>query len=301
MTRPRSGIGFNLFSANKRRISSTITTLKSHRLRPWLRAGGLSVLIGGAVWSYSKLGLHLSEISGWLLVLNLLVLSPLLLVLAGISLMVTARVLKLNIPLSKSIETSAMANVAELLPLPGGAFVRGAALVQAGARVKQSARIITLTSILTLSMTLAFSASACGYLGVGPGWWFAALGLVGVIISLHLIARETGRRMLLELLVVRLVMLGLSTFRLAVSFATIGVAASFGQAAVYTVATSLGSAVAVVPAGFGVNELIAAALATLISGSPAAAFLAVALNRTLGLIAGALVTFSVPLFRRVRR
>lgn len=81
-------------------------------------------------------------------------------------------------------------------------------------------------------------------------------------------------------------MLLLTLLRLIIAFATFGVTIGWVDAALYAIAPTLGAAVAIVPAGLGVNEAIAAGLATLIAASSASAFLAIALNRVLGLVAG---------------
>jgi len=257
--------------------------------RQLLRAGGLLLLVGGALWSWRVLDLDAAQLSPGLLVLNLVVLSPLNLLIAAITLRITARALDRDIGTAESLRVVAAANVAELLPLPGGAMVRGAALVKAGAGVVESARIVTLTAMLTLAMSVAVSAAALAVLGVRAGSWLAILGAALSVGLLALFARTMTRAILTGMIAVRLATIALSVVRLSVSFAILGVGVGLGEAAVYTAATSLGSTVAIVPAGFGVNEAIAAGLATLVSASPAAAFLAVALNRALGLLAGAAI------------
>lgn len=261
--------------------------LQGPRFRGWFRMIGLVVLLTGCLWSVNALDLRLSELSLVFLLLNLLVLSPLLLVVAGATLGLTARALGVRIVLAKAVQTAALANVAELLPLPGGALVRGAALNRAGAGLADSALMIVSTSVLTLFMSVSLSAVALGLLGQTLGWWVAGIGATGVIMTLVWLSRRVRWRLLILIFAIRILTLGINIARLAVSFAAIGVAADLARASLFSVATSLGSTVAIVPAGFGVNEMIAAALATLVATPPAAAFLAVALNRALGLSAGA--------------
>lgn len=271
--------------------------LKSARARVWLRLLGLTILIAGCVWSFLALDLRFSELQPFYLLLNLIVLSPILLCIAGITLNLTGRALGVHIRLADAVQAAALANVAELLPLPGGALVRGAVLTQAGAGIAESASMIVATSVLTLFMAVSLSAGALAFLGQPIGWWLAGAGMVGVCVALWWLSRRTLPRILVLMFAIRVVTIGVNILRLILSFAAIGIAAGLSQVSLLSVSTSLGSAVAIVPAGFGVNEAIAAALATLVSASPAAAFLAVALNRALGLGAGAILGALFALFR----
>lgn len=271
-------------------VENAFEALRAPQYRTVFRIGGLVILGAGAVLSVNALDLRLSELSLGYLLLNFLVLSPLILLVAGVTLQLSARALGLHLSLPAAVGTAAAANVAEMLPLPGGAMVRAAALMQVGAGVRDSATIITLTALLTLSMAVALSAFALAMLGHPVGWWLAAGSCVGAAAVTAWLYRSVPLGLLTAIVAIRFVTLGVSMCRLAVSFATIGIAAGMAQAALFTVATSLGSAVAIVPAGLGVNEAIAAALATLVATSSAAAFLAVGLNRAVDLTAGAIIS-----------
>jgi hypothetical protein len=271
---------------------------RSPRVRKIARVVGLAVLLGGAVWSVLMLELRLAQLSVGYLLLNLLILSPLNLFLAAVTLRITANALGKDLSVTDALKTSAVANVAELLPFPGGALVRAAALVQAGAGVLDSGRIITLTSVLTLAMTIVLSAGALAVMGHPAGIGIAAAGVAGTAGALLWIGRRVKGRILVAMVLARLATLALSVVRLWVSFAMLGMTVGLTEAALYTVATSIGSTVAIVPGGFGVNEAIAAGLAALVAGSAAAAFLAVATNRALGLLAGAAISFAFLVVRR---
>lgn len=267
--------------------------------RPGVRRGfsllGLVLVAFGAIWSVATLDLSWRTVSPGLLLVNLLALAPLNILFAAISLRINASALDCDIPTPRSIYTVAAANVAELLPLPGGAVIRGAALVDAGARLVDSTRIIILTSLLTLFMTVTLSLAALAFLA-DPAWgWLAlgsALGLAGI---LFVMTRHIAATHLLAMLAIRIAILSLTMLRIGVAFAIFGAAISWVETALYAVAPTLGATVAIVPAGLGVNEAIAAGLAALIAGSSATAFLSVALNRVLELSAGAVMVFAMSL------
>ena len=65
-------------------------------------------------------------------------------------------------------------------------------------------------------------------------------------------------------------------------------------------ATIAGSAAAIAPAGLGVSEILSAALAPIVSVGPATAFLAVALNRIIGLSVTALSVLATGGFTKAK-
>jgi hypothetical protein len=269
------------------------------RLRRVLRPAGLALLGGGAAWSVAELGIDPAQLSPGFVLLNLFLLSPLILVLAAVTLRITAASLGVELRLRTALQTCATANVAELLPLPGGAMVRGAALMRAGAGAVESARMVTLTALLTLALAVTLAGTALAVLGAAPAAPVLAVGSVGTAASLTALARWARPRLLVAMLLVRLATMAVGVACLWVSFAMLGMAVPPAEAALYTLATTLGATVSVVPGGFGVNEAIAAGLAVLVSGAPAAAFLAVAANRALGLVAGAGLSLSLSLAGRM--
>lgn len=272
-------------------IASLRGWFKRPGVRRVFRIAGLVFVVCGATWSAVSLDLAWSEVSIGLLLLNLLLLAPAISVVAAISLRINATALGHEIPHRRSLYTVAVANVSELLPIPAGAFIRGAALVNAGASVADSARIVTYTSVLTLLMTLCLSLVALGVLADAVWFWLAGASGIGLVVIVALLLRRIRAVSAVEMIGIRVLLLGLTLLRLVTAFATFGVTIGWVDAALYAIAPTLGAAVAIVPAGLGVNEAIAAGLATLIAASSASAFLAIALNRVLDLVAGGAVVF----------
>lgn len=268
-------------------LAGLTTVLKRPAFRTGFGVVGLAVLAFGGAWAVASLDLTWSDISPFHLALNLLVLTPALLGVAALSLKITAAAIGRDVSSALAVQVVAAANVAELLPLPGGALVRGAALVKVGARVGEAARLILLTALLMLGMTLALSGLALGALTDAIWYWLAAAALAAVFVVLVLLSRHAARRHLMAMIAIRLATLALTVLRLVVASATLGSDFGWIEAALYSAAPTVGAAVGIVPAGLGVNEAIAAGLASLVAGSSATAFLAVALNRALGLAVGA--------------
>lgn len=278
-------------------MKALLTSIRAWLDRPGTRrafkVAGLTFVVLGTLWSAASLNLTWSELSPGLLLLNLLILAPLNFVIAGVSLRINARALDVGMTHGKSLYTVAVADIAELLPLPAGAFVRGAALVNAGASIAQSTQIVLLTSVLTLLMTLCLSLTALGILS-GPIWaWLALASGAGLVVVSLMLFRMVSVTHIAPMFGIRILLLMLTLTRLVVAFATFGSSIGLTEAALYVIAPTLGAAVAIVPAGLGLNEAIAAGLASLIAASSASAFLAVALNRVLSLAAGGVIVFAM--------
>lgn len=263
-----------------------IAALKKRGTSRWVRFAGLAILAIGAIWAVVSLDLTWSSLSLFHLAVNFLVLTPAMLGLAALSLKITCRAVGGRISNASALQTVATANVAELLPLPGGALVRGAALINMGTSVAVATSVVLLTSMLTLCLTVTVSALALSALGHLLGLWGGAATLIGVLLVLVFLAKYASLQYLLGMVVVRLLSIAMTVLRLIAAFATLGADIGWIEGALYSAAPTLGAAVGIVPAGLGVNEAIAAGLATMISASPETAFLAVALNRALGLAVG---------------
>ena len=117
---------------------------------------------------------------------------------------------------------------------------------------------------------------AIGYLTFGGGL-LASVGICAWI------ARKSTAAFALRLVAVRMVQLLVSVVRIYVVFLAIAVPVGMSEATVFLIANPLGTSMSIVPAGIGISEGIGAALAVLVSVPSAAAFLALALNRVLGL------------------
>lgn len=276
-------------------------TLRLPHLPPRLRLPatilGAVLLVGGSAWSVVRLNLTWSEVRTAPLLANLLVVQPMLLAVASFTLGLSARVLGTRIGFRHGLNTVSYAAFAETLPLPGGAMVRGAALMGSGASLGQAAGIVTLTAVLTLALLIALSAGALALLGTSEAWAVLALALAALAVTLGLIWQRAGTVLSLSVLGIRVVTAAIGAVSIYTALAALGQPAGLLEAVLLTVSASLGAAVAIVPAGVGISESIAAGLAALTTVAPEAAFLAVALHRALGLIASLCI---IGLFRAAR-
>lgn len=282
-------------------LAALLTLTRRPPVRNTLALFGVLVVVAGAIWSVTNLDFKWSDLSVAMLAVNALILTPISSLIASLSFQITAKACGKIVSTRSGLIIVSSANVAELLPLPGGAFVRGAALVQVGAGVKDATRLVLLTAILTMGLVVSVSAAALSLLtGLGWLWLFAATtaGTLGVIFVL---LRRVRASIVAAMVAVRLTELLVTSARLIVAFATFNASIGWIEAALYAVAPTLGAAAGIVPAGLGVNEAIAAGLATLIASSSALAFLSVALNRTLSLVGGAVILVVTGIWQRTSR
>jgi uncharacterized membrane protein YbhN (UPF0104 family) len=85
------------------------------------------------------------------------------------------------------------------------------------------------------------------------------------------------------ILVTKVALVLLDALRIYLCLWALGTAGAFAQASALAISGVLGSAVSIVPAGLGVREGVAAAMAPIVGLAASSAFLAASLNRLLGL------------------
>ncbi len=253
-----------------------------------------TLFIVGMAWSIRNLGLSPERINVTALVL-LLCLSPFSLMHSGLGLQIMARAAGSRISFGKSITTSAVAILAETLPIPGGAIVRTRALMKAGVKLGKSSTLV----LLTAALWIALGALGAGLATLGTnkiaGWALVAFGLGGSIVFTSYLWWQSGWYRALLMLAHRLSGIALVALRLCLAFRVLGVPLSFLHAMPFVLATIAGSAAAIVPAGLGVSEALAALAAKALVVPPAAGFLAVGIDRIVHLVISAVVSFHTAL------
>lgn len=254
-----------------------------------LAAAGFAL---GCALSLHDLPLSLADVRWLPLAVLLLVLAPLNIAYSAANLVLMGHAAQAQIPFGRAVMISAWAQLAELLPIPGAAIVRTGALVQAGATMRRSAEIVLLCSVLWVTM----AAAAAGLAFPAHGWLGPALltgGIGGTGLLSRALARHCSARIGLYAFGLRLAGLALVAVRLTVSFMVIGVALPGLSALAFTLATILGSAASLVPAGLGVGEGLSALFAAPLGVLPAAAFLAAAISRLSGLAANLMLVLAL--------
>lgn len=249
------------------------------RWRGPIVAAALVLFLAGTVWSFLGLGLSLAQLDLTALAVLTLGMGFVTLTYSAVSLSLLARTAGVRLGMIEAMRASARAQMAEALPLPGGAIVRAAALVGAGASAGQSAALVIGTALLWIA--LAAMAAGVILLSSAPlaGWALLSIGALVAAGALAHVARLGGIANAGWTLTHRLLGLGLAALRLWLAFAVVKAALPLAATFPYVLAAIAGSASSLVPGGLGVSEALGALMARAVQASPESAFLALAVNR----------------------
>lgn len=279
-------------------MSDRITTLTAslramaERRRKWRRPillAGLVLFVVGCVISIRELGIAPKDIDGKALATLLGLLAPLGLAYAATNMLVTAKAAKVEMNFGQAFRVASFAQLAEVLPLPGGAIVRTAALVKGGATTTHSAGHVFANALIWI----ACAAIAAGLSLLSLGWVPALLALGGLVVAIGAtgwLAWHAGPAIAALSLALRILGLLLVAVRLHFAFAALQLTVGFDETLVFAFASIAGSASSIAPAGLGISEGFAAILSQATSTVPAAAFIAVGLNRLISLLMAALAS-----------
>lgn len=245
------------FLARRRRILLALATI---------------LFAGGFAWSLSAANIGLGGIA-WLWLVASVLLGFAGIVLNGLELSLCASSVGKRFAPLEATRVSSLGMLSNLLPIPASALVRGGGLIAKGASIAESGRILLYVGLLRLAVAGAITGAALLSMPV------VAASVLASVILVALIARSGGIGPAIGLLLLRVAMLGVVTVRLLLCFWALGAAAGLYDAALHAIAPVVGSAVGLVPGGIGVSESIGAALAMVVSQSPAIAFAALAFNR----------------------
>lgn len=258
--------------------------VRQHRRAITILATILLILLAG--WAVADLGIAPSDIIWPQLVFAALLLIPSQIVNA-LELVLCAKATGNRMPLRRALYSTSAATIANLLPLPAGAILRGKALSDLGAGMIDSGKIIVAAGLLWATMAVAVASIA-----LLPSTAAGALIAGGTLASLAVaiwITRRSTVTTAMGFVIVRLALLVLLLGRLWFCFAALGQSETLRDICVLVLSGVLANGIGIVPAGIGIAEAIGALLAGLVGAAPAAAVLALSLNRLLGLAASGIV------------
>lgn len=265
------------------KLQPALASLKRHRarLRIPLLVLALAIFAGGAALSIDRLALKPSDIVLAPLVLLALGVVPAAIAYSSINMMLMGKAVGAPIGFVEGLRISVFAQVAELLPIPGGAIVRTAALMNRGAGTLRSTGVVLAFALLWVSVAAVGGGLALLDTGIA-GQGLLVVGLAGSIGICAWLTNRFGWRIALPALGLRLFGIALVSVRTVLAFAAIGLALGWSDSLAFAFGIILGSAASIVPAGLGIGEGISALLAVPLSVAPEAAFLAVGLARLVG-------------------
>lgn len=258
------------------------------------------IFFAGIIWSIRDLKLSIDDLAIGPLALLAFILVPLSLLYGGVGLQLLAKVAGLKMAASFAFRRSALAQLAEILPIPGGAIVRAGALVSVGAKVGEGAILVLAAALLWIAIAATGAGFAIYANAEYWGWAIIISGLFVTALIIIWIVKKAGWSAALQILVHRLFGIALTALRIVCAFAIIGAVLPVESGLIFAFATIAGSAAAIAPAGLGVSEILSAAVAPIVSVGPATAFLAVAVNRIIGLSVTALSVLATGGFTKAK-
>ncbi|MEM1195617.1 MAG: hypothetical protein AAGH57_05895 [Pseudomonadota bacterium] len=200
---------------------------------------------------------------------------------SSVNIMLMGKAVGTPIGFVEGIRVSVFAQVAELLPIPGGAIVRTAALMNRGAGTMRSTGVVLAFALMWVSVAAAGGGLALMGTGIA-GQAVLVAGLAGSIGIFAWLTKVFGWRIALPAFALRVLGIALVSVRTVLAFAAIGLVLGWSDSLAFAFGVILGGAASIVPAGLGIGEGISALLAVPLAVAPEAAFLAVGLARVVG-------------------
>jgi uncharacterized membrane protein YbhN (UPF0104 family) len=253
----------------------------------WALALGLTVFVVGFFLALQSVSLTWSQFElPWLLIAALVGV-PMMTVLNALEYKLTGRLLGRSVPAWEAVEVAVTSTAANLLPVPGGPFLKIASLRRTGAPTRSAAHATVWSGMLWLNT--AVLVAAVTLMSTGRGLYVVAAGgacMLGIaaLVMLKRLSHEARPWPALAALVT--VEFG-STLATALRLWLIGqgIGISVGSTAlVLSLAPVLGAAVVFLPAGLGVREAAAAGLAAISGAEAGVGYLLTAVDRIIGLV-----------------
>lgn len=241
----------------------------------------LAIFLSGTALSIDRLALNASDLVMAPLVMLAFGIVPVAIAYSSINMMLMGKAVGAPIGFVEGLRISVFAQVAELLPIPGGAIVRTAALMNRGAGTLRSTGLVLAFALLWVSVAAVGGGVALLDTGIA-GQSLLMLGLAGAISICVWLINRYGWQIAFSALVLRIMGIALVSVRTVLAFAAIGMALGWSDSLAFAFGIILGSAASIVPAGLGIGEGISALLAVPLAVAPEAAFLAVGLARLVG-------------------
>ena len=165
---------------------------RDRKLRVWLLAAAAVGFFAGFLVTISSVSIEWSRLAWPVLGLLLLVAVPAMTLSNALEYTMAARVTGQSVRLLDAMRIAVLATAANLLPLPGGPFVRMKGLVDEGVQGRSAVGVTVLMAFAWLSVSLT-SAGPFGGLALIPAAVAALLGSAGL--ALDRFCRSEGSRM----------------------------------------------------------------------------------------------------------
>ena len=273
----------------------------AQRRRRLLLTLAAALFLALLVWA--ALTLDLNAVNWRFFLLHLLIFAPLGVALNGAGISIAAWAVGRRLGLGAAIGAAAAGGLAEVTPAPGGLAARAAALYAVGAPPAAIATVLTGGAGVFVGLALAAAGAALDLAGADTGVATAlsTVGAFGALLGAALLWRAAGKRAL-AVIAHRVLSLALALVRIWLGFAAVGAAIAWPETPLFAATAIVGALVFIAPAGLGIAEGAAAAIAPFVAAAPAAAVAALAQRRILTYLwCGAVMTGAAVFLGRKER
>ena len=198
-----------------------------------------------------------------------------------------AAMVGVDLPPVESVRQVSRANVANLLPLPGGPVLRHRVLASRGAPQRPAARAQLITGIWWLANGLTVSGLAL--MAVADRWWIGGLGVLGgatfAVIGWTVRPRSALTVQMGSLMAVELVKVVVGATRFWLIALLLGAELGWLGAMSTAFTVPAAAALGIFPSGIGAREALVGGVAELIGASAALLFLAATIERVVATVA----------------
>lgn len=272
--------------------------LKKLRMPIFLLA--LFLFIGGIYISIQNYPIGIENLKFLPLLALLFILTPLQAILNSHEFMVSSRMQSANFTFLEAFKVTLAGSLANYLPVPGSMIAKVAALKLKGVKIKKGTVYTILSSLLLLGMVFVYAGVLICLLY--QEFLGGVQALLGGAVLVFLAGFSWKEKLeisdVLPLIANRVFMVALDGCRIYFAFLTLDSAATYLQSCVLTTSSVIGLAVSIVPAGLGIKEFVAAALAPSLFLGGASVFLAVSLIRFIDIIVVSVLLATVHYFQK---
>jgi hypothetical protein len=281
----------------KERIEAQLLRLRErlHPHRANLRRAALFIAFCGftaaLVWAAFSISDLWSRIALFPLVLLLVIGVPVAIVLNAAEFRAMLEAAGASAPWRMALEVTIYTSAANMLPIPGGVITRLGGMRARGVGMKQGSWMVLLFAGVWAGAAFLLSGFAILLRNALLGAPFLATGAVLLALSIVSLRRQNTHYSLIgKILLIRIALQLVEMVRLMLALRALGIGLTLTDVAVFAIASFVGTAVSIVPAGLGVSEGVVALLSPIIGLNPATGFVAAAINRIVVMAALVAVT-----------
>ncbi len=258
--------------------------LKSPKARLIATLFASVIFFGGIIISHHENPLKSSNINSSYILIIVALIMPIVTLINSSRYFLTARLVDAKHSYRNAFEISVFSTIANLLPIPGGFFVKATNLKAENNTYLGSAAATFYASMLSALTTLTIATITYNEFKPSDAMLIAS-SIMSATLFLYLVFLSKTYQLTtaVRLICIEILSTIVDAIRILLCISIFSAVANMQQGLIMTAASVTGSAVSLIPAGLGVKEVVGAVIAENISLSGEVGFMALAANRVIGL------------------